>query len=74
MDRPQKSWPHVYDFWDLVEQAAAVEVGEEFVADDSSEHISVLRFTGGTTGLAKCAPYTLFKVHPTKAYLVWCRA
>ena len=49
MDRPQKSWPHVYNFWDLVEQAAAVEVGEEFVADDSSEHISVLRFTGGTT-------------------------
>jgi acyl-CoA synthetase (AMP-forming)/AMP-acid ligase II len=62
MDRPRKSWPHVYDFWDLVEQAAAVEVGEEFVADDSSEHISVLRFTGGTTGRAKCAPYTLFNL------------
>jgi acyl-CoA synthetase (AMP-forming)/AMP-acid ligase II len=62
MDRPQKSWPHVYDFWDLVEQAAAVEVGEEFVADDSSEHISVLRFTGGTTGRAKCAAYTLFNL------------
>ena len=62
MDRPRKSQAQVYDFWDLVEQAAAVEVDEEFVADDSSEQISVLRFTGGTTGRAKCAPYTLFNL------------
>jgi acyl-coenzyme A synthetase/AMP-(fatty) acid ligase len=51
MDRPQKSWPRVYYFWDLVEQAANAEVAEEFAADEASEHISVLRFTGGTTDL-----------------------
>jgi fatty-acyl-CoA synthase len=59
MDRPEKSRPGVYDFWDLLEQAAAVEVEEEFAADSTSKHISVLRFTGGTTGRAKCAKYTL---------------
>jgi acyl-coenzyme A synthetase/AMP-(fatty) acid ligase len=42
-----------------VAQAAAAEVEEEFAADNSSKHISVLRFTGGTTGMAKCAKYTL---------------
>jgi acyl-CoA synthetase (AMP-forming)/AMP-acid ligase II len=59
MDPPGKSWPGVCYFWDLVEQAAATEVEEEFAADKASEHISVLRFTGGTTGTAKCAQYTL---------------
>ena len=59
MDRPAKSRPGVNYFWDLVEQAAPAEVQEEFTADKTSEHISVLRFTGGTTGVAKCAKYTL---------------
>jgi len=59
MDPPERSRPGVYYFWDLVEQAAAAEVEEEFAADNASEHISVLRFTGGTTGTAKCALYTL---------------
>ena len=59
MDRPKKSRPGVHYFWDLVEQAAAAEVEEEFTADNTSEHISVLRFTGGTTGIAKCAKYSL---------------
>lgn len=59
MDRPAKSQPGVYYFWDLVEQAAPSEVEEAFCADRSSEHISVLRFTGGTTGMAKCAQYSL---------------
>ena len=59
MDRPQKSWPGVYYFWDLVDQATVAEVAEEFAADNAAEHISVLRFTGGTTGRAKCAMYTL---------------
>jgi len=59
MDPPEKSWPGVFYFWDLVEQSAAAEVEEEFTADKASEHISVLRFTGGTTGTAKCAQYTL---------------
>jgi fatty-acyl-CoA synthase len=59
MDPPAQSRPGVYDFWDLVEQASPVEIEEAFAADNVSEHISVLRFTGGTTGAAKCAPYTL---------------
>jgi acyl-CoA synthetase (AMP-forming)/AMP-acid ligase II len=59
MDPPEKKWPRVHYFWDLVEQAAALEIEEEFAADDATEHISVLRFTGGTTGTAKCAQYTL---------------
>ena len=59
MDRPEKSRPGVYYFWDLVEQAAPAEVEEELTADNTSKHISVLRFTGGTTGMAKCAKYTL---------------
>jgi fatty-acyl-CoA synthase len=59
MDPPEESWPGVHYFWDLLEQAAAAEVEEEIAADDASKHISVLRFTGGTTGTAKCAQYTL---------------
>ncbi|MCP4625159.1 MAG: acyl--CoA ligase, partial [bacterium] len=59
MDPPEKSWSGVYYFWDLVQEADPGEVEEEFPADNASEHISVLRFTGGTTGTAKCAQYTL---------------
>ena len=59
IDSPENSRPGVYYFWDLVERAAPAEVEEEFTADNASEHISVLRFTGGTTGMAKCAKYTL---------------
>jgi len=59
MDPPESNWPGGYYFWDLVEQASPAEVEEEFTADNASEHISVLRFTGGTTGTAKCAQYTL---------------
>ena len=58
MDPPEKSRPGVFYFWDLVKDASPAEVDEEFTADNPSEHISVLRFTGGTTGTAKCAPYT----------------
>jgi fatty-acyl-CoA synthase len=59
MDPPADSRPGVYYFWDLMEQALPLEVEEEFEADNTSEHISVLRFTGGTTGTAKCAQYSL---------------
>ena len=59
MDPPAESRPDVYGFWDLVEQASPSEIEEEIAADSISEQISVLRFTGGTTGTAKCAPYTL---------------
>jgi acyl-CoA synthetase (AMP-forming)/AMP-acid ligase II len=59
MDPPEKSRSGVYYFWDLVDQANPEEIDEEFEADNAAEHISVLRFTGGTTGTAKCAQYTL---------------
>ena len=59
MDLAEKSWPGVHYFWDLVREAEPAEVEEEFPVDNASEHISVLRFTGGTTGTAKCAQYTL---------------
>jgi len=59
MDRPKSSQPNVYYFWDLLEQASPAEVEEEFDAADATEHISVLRFTGATTGTPKCAGYTL---------------
>jgi acyl-CoA synthetase (AMP-forming)/AMP-acid ligase II len=59
VDRPEKTWPDVHYFWDLLEQAAPEEVEDEITADNAAEHIGVLRFTGGTTGAAKCARYTL---------------
>jgi acyl-CoA synthetase (AMP-forming)/AMP-acid ligase II len=58
MDPPEEKRPGVFYFWDLVKAASPAEVEEEFTADNPSKHISVLRFTGGTTGTAKCAPYT----------------
>jgi fatty-acyl-CoA synthase len=59
MDSPEDDHPGVYDFWRLVEDAPADEVRAEFESNDAGRHISVLRFTGGTTGKAKCAMYTL---------------
>ncbi len=59
MDRPEESLPGVHHFWDLVEAAPAEEVTAEFEAGDAGQHISLLRFTGGTTGRAKCAMYSL---------------
>lgn len=59
MDPIGEEFAGVHDFWQLAEQASPAEVAAEFVADDAKKHISVLRFTGGTTGKAKCAMYTL---------------
>jgi acyl-CoA synthetase (AMP-forming)/AMP-acid ligase II len=58
MDPPKAKRPGLYDFWDLVGRASEGEVDGEFAWDDASSHVSVLRFTGGTTGIAKCAMYT----------------
>jgi len=58
MDPPVEKCSGLHFFWDLVERASDAEVEAEFEWDDASSHISVLRFTGGTTGLAKCAMYT----------------
>lgn len=51
--------PGVHNFWDLVEAGSPAEVTDEYVADDVAEHIALMRFTGGTTGRAKCAMYSL---------------
>ena len=59
LDPPPDEWEGVHDFWELLGQASPAEVEAELVADDAERHISVLRFTGGTTGRAKCAMYTL---------------
>ncbi len=59
LDAPGPEFAGVHDFWQLVAEASPAEVEAEFVADDAGQHISVLRFTGGTTGRAKCAMYTL---------------
>jgi len=58
MDPPPEKRPGLHSFWDLVERASDAEVNAEFAWDDASSHVSVLRFTGGTTGTAKCAMYT----------------
>ncbi len=59
MDPPAEKSPGVHFFWDLIESASSREIDEDIVMDDPSRHISVLRFTGGTTGKAKCAMYSL---------------
>ena len=59
MDPPEEALPGVYDFWKLVDEAPDTQVSHELVSDDTGRHISVLRFTGGTTGRAKCAMYSL---------------
>jgi fatty-acyl-CoA synthase len=59
MDPSKEDYPGVYDFWQLIDEASPDEVQSEFVSNDANKHISVLRFTGGTTGKAKCAMYTL---------------
>lgn len=59
MDKTEEARDGVHYFWDLVEEAPSRELAMEFVADDVHQHISVIRFTGGTTGRPKCAMYTL---------------
>jgi len=43
-------------FWDLVEAASDA---DNDVALDVTRHVSILRFTGGTTAAGKCAMYTM---------------
>jgi acyl-CoA synthetase (AMP-forming)/AMP-acid ligase II len=58
MEPPNETHPGLHSFWDLVERADDAEVDAEFAWDDVASHVSVLRFTAGTTGTAKCAMYT----------------
>lgn len=58
MDPPETAAADVFDFWELVGQADDANLEAEFAIADVNRHISLLRFTGGTTGIAKCAMYT----------------
>jgi fatty-acyl-CoA synthase len=58
MDPMSETRRGLHFFWDLIERASDDEVDAEFAWDDADSHVSVLRFTGGTTGFAKCAMYT----------------
>ena len=59
MDPLKKKLPGVLDFEELVSASSPGEVRAEFDLEDSSKHTALLRFTGGTTGRAKCAAYSL---------------
>ncbi|RFU64988.1 class I adenylate-forming enzyme family protein [Peribacillus glennii] len=56
MEKPRQELPGVQYFWDLIETASDAEVEVEY---DIDEHITLYRFTGGTTGRGKCAAYSL---------------
>ena len=58
MDRTNRAWQGIHYFWDLVEEAPATEFNQEIEAYDVDKHISVMRYTGGTTGKPKCAMYS----------------
>lgn len=54
MDEPDIKYPGVHVFWDLMEGVSDANPDIEI---DDRNHISVMRFTGGTTGRGKCAMY-----------------
>lgn len=56
MDKPGEGREGLYYFWDLLEGVKPDETGVEY---DYEKHITLFRFTGGTTGKGKCAMYTL---------------
>jgi acyl-CoA synthetase (AMP-forming)/AMP-acid ligase II len=54
---PAPDLPHrVQCFWDLLQAASDA---DNDVALDTTRHVSILRFTGGTTAAGKCAMYTM---------------
>jgi fatty-acyl-CoA synthase len=56
MDRSPDLPHEVACFWDLVEAASDADNDVEL---DMHEHTAILRFTGGTTALGKCAMYSI---------------
>lgn len=56
MDKLESTQDGVYYFWDLIKNESDAETNVEY---DMDEHIVLYRFTGGTTGIGKCAMYTL---------------
>ncbi|MBU4566089.1 MAG: AMP-binding protein [Desulfarculus sp.] len=59
MDKPSRAMEGVHYFWDLVAQASTQDPDNEFIYEDPGKHIAIMRFTGGTTGQAKCTMYSL---------------
>ncbi|MBS0641578.1 MAG: AMP-binding protein, partial [Proteobacteria bacterium] len=46
----------VEDFWTLVNESSEEDPG---IAIDVNHHVTLFRFTGGTTGRGKCVPYSV---------------
>jgi len=59
MDHGKDVPPDVSDFWTILEDMPKTDPGVEYEAHDADRHRCVLKFTGGTTGKAKCVMYTL---------------
>jgi fatty-acyl-CoA synthase len=59
MDPPDRPMENVYNFWDLLGESSPADPDVQFVTDDVSKHVWLLKFTGGTTGRGKCAMYSL---------------
>jgi acyl-CoA synthetase (AMP-forming)/AMP-acid ligase II len=62
MDEPKEDFPDVHYFWELLNKASPTEPSVEYVADDVYKHICLLKFTGGTTGKAKCVMFSLSNI------------
>ena len=63
MDPPGRAREGVHYFWDLVAQASTQDPVNEFDYEDSAKHLAFLRFTGGTTGQAKCTMYSIANMY-----------
>lgn len=59
LDEPDRPLNGVYNFWDLVKKSSPSDYDTQYVVDDASKHIWLLKFTGGTTGRGKCVKYSL---------------
>ena len=63
MDPLERPLPGVWYFWDQLKSASSAPFRASLPASGKDGHICVLRFTGGTTGRAKCAAYTLMNLY-----------
>lgn len=59
MDKSSRPMDDVHYFWDLVAEASTQDPGDEFAYEDVTQHMAILRFTGGTTGQPKCTMYSI---------------
>ncbi|BEQ14769.1 hypothetical protein FAK_18350 [Desulfoferula mesophila] len=63
MDKPSIPREHLYYFWDLLQEASGEDPHCQQSYEDSSQHVAILRFTGGTTGQAKCTMYSIANMY-----------